>query len=59
MVADTEVRDELDDWWAGLLARDPHLARVYAQVCAAAPRPLCIDGREYARRQRARRRRKC
>lgn len=32
--------------------------RVSAQVACSHPRRLCIDGREYARRRRARRRRR-
>jgi hypothetical protein len=58
------LRDELDDYLAERL-RDPEFARVYGEVvhaldraAGARPGPLCINGREYSRRQRARRRRK-
>jgi len=59
MTADTGVRDELE---AGLrLVRHPDFRRAYRRArrrLMHTPGPLCIDGHEYHRRQRARRRRK-
>ena len=51
-----DVRDELDWYIAGQM-RDPAFARCWHEVCASMPDKLCIDGHEYRRRQRARRRR--
>jgi hypothetical protein len=59
MVADTEIRDEFEEYLAEAL-RDPSFARAYKRAAHwsdSHPRPLCINGHEYARRQRARRRR--
>jgi hypothetical protein len=57
------LRDELEDSLTAWL-KDPKFARIYREVvsaldraAAAHPGPLCIDGREYARRRKARRRR--
>jgi hypothetical protein len=50
--------DDLDAYFAQVLSTDPRFARAYYRLRAAEPRPLCINGHEYARRQRARRGRK-
>jgi hypothetical protein len=57
MAADTGKPDELDEYIAEQM-RDPGFARWWHRISAAMPRRLPVDGREYARRQRARRRRK-
>lgn len=51
-----EDRDELDAFLATAL-RTRTFARAYYRAAASMPVPLCIDGREYARRRQARRRR--
>jgi hypothetical protein len=59
MTADTGIRDEFESdmtrW-----PRDPKFRRAYEQACRrmwmSITVPLCIDGHEYHRRQRARRR---
>ena len=56
--ATIEFSDELDDYVNALLRTDPLFARAWYQRCAAEPPPLRIDGHEYARRQRARRRKR-
>jgi hypothetical protein len=52
--------DEVETWHAQQM-EDPEYRywylRVSAQIACSHPRRLCIDGREYRRRQRARRRR--
>lgn len=50
-------RDELDEYLAEKM-RDPAFARWWHWVCASLPGKLPIDGHEYRRRQRARRRRR-
>jgi hypothetical protein len=64
MAADTEkpgAVDELEEYLAWAL-RDPEFRRLYEragrQMRMAAARPLCINGHEYHRRSRARRRRR-
>ena len=52
-----ERTDELEDYLAQLL-QSPAFARVWYRAAAAEPRPLCINGQEYARRQKKRRGRK-
>ena len=49
--------DELEAFLAAAL-KVRKFARYYYQFAASFPRPLCIDGREYHRRQQARRRRR-
>lgn len=53
--------DELEEYLAEQM-HNPSFARAYARAAAcieaAFPRPLCIDGHEYHRRQHARRRRR-
>ena len=60
MTADTGTHDELESEMTRWL-RDPKFRRAYERACRrmwmSNTVPLCIDGREYRRRQQARRRR--
>jgi hypothetical protein len=55
MPPDTEIRDEFDEYLEEQL-RNLAFARWWHRACASMPDKLCIDGREYARRQKSRRR---
>jgi hypothetical protein len=56
-MAEVEIRDELDEYLAEQMHK-PAFARWWHKACASMPNKLCINGREYHRRQKARRRRK-
>jgi hypothetical protein len=57
VTADTGIRDELVEYLEERM-RDPDFARCWHWIFAARPSKLPIDGREYARRQRARKKRR-
>jgi hypothetical protein len=54
MTADSGTGDELDEYIAEQM-QDPEFARWWHWISATHSNKLCIDGGEYARRQRARR----
>ena len=57
MTTDTGTTDELEDYLAESM-QSPSFARAYYRAQAASPGKLRIDGREYARRRAARKRRR-
>jgi hypothetical protein len=57
MTDDTGTDDEMDEYLAGQML-DPGFARWWHWVSATLPNKLPVNGREYTRRQAARKRRR-